>query len=125
MKEKIFRSLNRGYLKKDRVIYKEKTNQILVNFDFSQFKNFHVKNFKAVFYHEYGLPISDYNIHVLYDKSMLNNSIYRLINYLNNNFDWKYSGDKNIFKYKIQPFRTNYKFNGTDIVPAIKVNKNN
>ncbi|MBN1414853.1 MAG: hypothetical protein JW973_07115 [Bacteroidales bacterium] len=79
-----------------------------VTFDVAQLELFHIKNFKGIFYHEYGLPISDnYEILVNINEADYSDGLLGSIGYLQNNFSWKKSGHEDIFRYIIQPFREN------------------
>jgi hypothetical protein len=79
-----------------------------VEFDTNQIELFHKKNFKGIFYKEYGYPISnDFDIVVDINEGDWRNGLLSSIGYLQDHFNWKISGHKDIFHYIIQPFREN------------------
>lgn len=117
--KKTTRSIARSKSKTARVLYSVKAKQpIAVKFDMKEIQRYHAKNFKGVFYHNYGFHLTDdYKIVVHCDETDKRPSGTRLLNYLQNNFKMKVSGHEDVFRYIIQPFRTNYKFDGNDIEP--------
>ena len=67
---------------------------------------FHKKNFKGLFYYQYGYPLSDnYELLVNVDENDYSEFTLAAIEYLKNLFEWKYSGHEDILSYCIQPFR--------------------
>lgn len=79
-----------------------------VIFDANQIELFHKKNFKGIFYKEYGYPISnDFDILVDINEGDWSDGLMSSIGYLQDHFNWKISGHKDIFQYIIQPFRDN------------------
>ena len=77
-----------------------------VKFDGNIFEDSNIKNFKGVFYHQYGSPLpNNYEILVIIDVDNHRESTLCAIEYLKNNFVWKCSGHKDIFSYCIQPLR--------------------
>jgi len=94
--------------KKKRLVF-DRTGRVGgVVFDANQIELFHKKNFKGIFYKEYGYPISeDFNIVVDINENDYSEGILSSIGYLQYHFNWKVSGHKDIFQYIIQPFRQN------------------
>lgn len=79
-----------------------------VEFEEQSIKDFHKKNFKGLFYHQYGYPISEnYKLIVIIDDNDRSKLTLGVITYLKENFEWKISGHKDILSYCIQPFREN------------------
>lgn len=115
--EKAAKSMNMGAAKKDRVINDEVENFKGVKFDINEIKKFHIKNFKGVFYIQYGYPIPE-NYRILVDirEGEVTPTQLKIISYAKDNFTWKYSGHLDIFSYIIQPFRPGTKLDGKDIV---------
>lgn len=80
-----------------------------VKFDKNLINDYHIKNFKGIFYKQYNKPIIGYTILPTWDESDKSKRAQKLISYLTQNFEWKVSGNEKIFRYIIQPFRENYK----------------
>lgn len=88
---------------------KNKDDSLSINFSTEDFNILHIKNFKGLFYYEFGYPISDkFQCFCLSDNGIIdeqksnvnkiiNVSRQRSIRYEN----WEYSGDLNVFKYRI------------------------
>ena len=69
-------------------------------------EEFHKKNFKGLFYYQYGFPLSDnYELAVNIDENDYSEFTLGVIGYLKEFFEWKNSGHKDILSYCIQPFR--------------------
>ena len=69
---------------------------------------FHKKNFKGLFYHQYGKPLPDnYILFVSIDENDCSSATKGIISYLKGFFEWKFSGHKDIFQYCMQPVREN------------------
>ncbi len=116
--EKTFRSMTLGEERKKRIMYDKSGKPIAVSFDFKDIKRFHIKNFKGVFYIQYGYALpNNYRIIADVKEGNVTQIHLDLISYLKDNFEWKYSGHPDIFSYIIQPFRKGYKFDGKDIKP--------
>ena len=81
-----------------------------VEFKEQRILDFHRKNFKGLFYHQYAEPLpSDYNLIVNIDEDDKSDLTQEVIGYLKKNFEWKCSGHKDILSYCIQPLRENLK----------------
>lgn len=89
-----------------------------VKFDINVIKEFHIKNFKGLFYFNYGYPLpNNYRVLAHFDNFFQQEKSQKLVNYLTRNFSWKVSGHENVFKYILQPFRSDHNFDGNDIEP--------
>lgn len=111
------KSVNRGQAKQSRIVYDgDEFKGIL--FKPNILKDSHTKNFKGVFYTQYGYPISN-NYKISVDIIGVNRNLdphrQKLKSYLVKNFEWKFSGHPDIFSYIIQPFREVNKFDKQDI----------
>lgn len=89
-----------------------------VSFNKKHITDFHIKNFKGVFYNEYNLPVPSnmtivVDINETYDEKRMG-----CIGYLRDNFLWKYSGHPDIFKYILQPFREVISKDKKDLIPT-------
>lgn len=84
-------------------------NRTGVKFDTNLIDDYHIKNFKGIFYKQYNKPIIGYTILPTWDESDKSRRTLKLISYLIQNFEWKVSGNEKIFRYIIQPFRENLK----------------
>lgn len=117
--EKTTRSIMRLDAKLARVIYSVFNKMpYAVQFDIKQIEKFHIKNFKGLFYFNYNYPLPDnFKVVAHFDNTFQTEKSQKLVNYLTLNFPWKVSGHENVFKYILQPFRTNYNFDGNDIIP--------
>lgn len=81
----------------------DKGSVVAIEFDKKLILDNHVKIFKGLFYHQYKHPIGkEYKIVAFIDPD---DSTAAYINYLMENFNWKYSGHPDIFDYILQPFR--------------------
>ncbi len=79
-----------------------------VRFDEAHIENFHKKNFKGIFYHQYGKPLPyDFILFVSIDENDCSSATKGIISYLKGFFEWKFSGHKDIFQYCMQPVREN------------------
>ena len=84
-----------------------------VEFSQQPIEDFHKKNFKGLFYHQYGIPLPDnYSLFVNMDETDWSKSTMSIIGYLKANFNLKHSGHPDILTYCLQPFREDY--NATD-----------
>ena len=71
-------------------------------------EDFHKKNFKGLFYHQYSKPFPDeFVLIVNIDENDYSSATKSIISYLKGFFEWKFSGHKDIFQYCIQPVREN------------------
>ncbi len=86
-----------------------------VEFEESAINNFHTKNFKGVFYKEYGYAIPETYKIVPFTEPTEQTKL--LLHYLTDNFEWKVSGNRNVFGYIIQPSRE-VKNKKVDLKPA-------
>jgi len=69
-------------------------------------EDFQKKNFKGLFYFQYGKPLSnDYELFVNIDESDYSDFTLGVLGYLKDMFQWKHSGHSDILSYCIQPFR--------------------
>lgn len=77
-----------------------------VSFDQTPIEDFHKKNFKGLFYHQYGtiLP-KDYELYVNIDEKDWSDFTLGMLGYLKELFTWKHSGHPDILSYVIEPFR--------------------
>lgn len=79
-----------------------------VGFTLSLIEDFHKKNFKGLFFHQYGFPLPDeYDLVVNIDENDFNQFTLGVLGYLKEFFEWKCSGHVDIFSYCMQPFRRN------------------
>ena len=88
-------------------IYVDSLNQVIgVKFDASQIEKYHIKNFKGLFYYQYGYSLpQDYKFYVSFDNDDHSDYTSTCLSYLKNNYRWNFSGHENIFKYILQPVR--------------------
>ncbi|MEX0967632.1 MAG: hypothetical protein WD077_10365 [Bacteroidia bacterium] len=87
-----------------RLVFNDQGKVIGTQYKKGDINSAHIKNFKGLFYKQYGFPLPlDYKILPYYenDRVELTGSI---ISYLRTNFPWKYSGSPDIFQYIIQPY---------------------
>jgi hypothetical protein len=69
-------------------------------------ENYHKKNFKGLFYHQYGRILTDdYELFVNIDENDWSDMTLGILEYLKELFNWKHSGHPDIMQYVIQPFR--------------------
>lgn len=85
--------------------------------------DFHKKNFKGLFYYQYGKVLPKrFELFVNVDENDWSDLTQGIITYLKAGFEWKYSGHPDIFSYCLQPFRTNLVFDTSnkkqDLVPS-------
>ena len=77
-----------------------------VTFSNIPIEDFHKKNFKGLYYYQYGKPISNnYELFVNIDENDYSNFTLMFLGYLKDMFEWKHSGHPDILSYCIQPFR--------------------
>lgn len=117
--EKTTRSIEGRFSRKARLLYNRFSKKpIAMQFNLNDIENTHIKNFKGLYYHLFSHCIPEnYKIVAHFDKNFQSEKSQRLVNYLTNNFPFKVSGHENVFRYILQPFRANYQFDGSDIVP--------
>ena len=77
-----------------------------VSFKQQTIEDFHKKNFKGLFYFQYGLPLpQNYELLVNIDENDFSQSTLSVLNYLQRFFKSKYSGHPNILSFCLQPLR--------------------
>ena len=77
--------------------------------------DFHIKNFKGLFYFQYGIPLPDnYELKVNIDEDDHSKFTLGVIGYLKKYFLWRCSGHKDIFSYCLQPLRYGLKRSNKD-----------
>ena len=77
-----------------------------VTFNEIPIENYHKKNFKGLFYHQYKrFLIDDYKLFVNIDENDWSDFTLGILEYLKNFFNWNHSGHPDIMKFVIQPFR--------------------
>lgn len=104
--QKSVRSIIRNDHNFSRLIFDQLGNVSAVEFDEKPLIDFHKKNFKGLFYHQYGFPLPDnYELIVNIDEDDKSDFTLGIIDYLKSNFEWRVSGHKDIFTYCLQPFR--------------------
>ncbi|WP_317897158.1 hypothetical protein [Aurantibacillus circumpalustris] len=118
--EKTTRSFFRLDAKLARIIYGISNRMpFAVKFDLKAIEQFHIKNFKGLFYHNYGIPLtSNFLCLAHFDTNFQKEKSQKLVNYLTQNFSWKVSGDESVFRYILQPYRPDHNFDGSDILPS-------
>lgn len=86
-----------------------KSNDCYITYNTQDYIDVHIKNFKGLYYHQYGMPLpSTYKINVLEDLSDKNNASQELILLLKvmkervKSKDLLVIGHKDIFQYKIE-----------------------
>ncbi len=106
--EKAAKSCNRGQSRKQRLFIDDTGKVSGVSFGQSIIDDFHKKNFKGLFYHQYKTVLPDnYELFVNVDENDWSDSTLGILGYLKNLFTEKYSGHPDILSYVIQPFRLN------------------
>jgi hypothetical protein len=81
-----------------------------VVFNQTPIEDFHKKNFKGLYFYQYGKPLSkDYELFVNIDETDYSKFTLGALGYLKDMFNWKFSGHSDILSYCIQPFRLNIK----------------
>ncbi len=115
----------RSILRKPDKLYRlhiDKGNVEGVLFNYDVFRRTHVKNFKGIFYAEFGHPIPiTYSIEVIsigIENQPIEN-VQVLNKYLESSGDWKVSGHEDIFQYKMKLLSSNK--NGTIVdAPSLR-----
>jgi len=122
--EKTVRSVVRNDLAKTGFTNNATGNFRSVDFSNSPIENYHKKNFKGLFYHQYKKPLTDdYKLFVNIDKNDWSEQTLYIKRYLEEYFNSKCSGHPDILEYVIQPFRPEIKnFGKKDLEP--KENEN-
>lgn len=76
-----------------------------ITFSQGTIEEFHVKNVKGLFMHEYGVILPEkYTVVVNIDENDWSDATRGILGFFEL-FDWKISGHPDIFQYKLQPFR--------------------
>jgi len=90
-----------------------------VTFSQGTIEEFHIKNFKGLFMHEYGNVLPDaYQIIVNIDENDWSQRTRVILGFFEL-FEWKHSGHPDIFQYKLQPFRVGIKdHDKADLIPV-------
>lgn len=119
LKDVISAKSAKSILRKDKLMnrlrFDRNKNVVVVSFDKKLIDDFHKKNFKGIFYSQYGVAITEeYFIHVNYDETDYSELTLSIIGYLKNNFEWKYSGHPDVFRYILQPHRDGDDCNSKD-----------
>ena len=105
--EKTVKSILRKETGKQRLSINDLGKVSGVSFGQIPIENFHKKNFKGLFYHQYGIILSDdYELYVNINESDWSDFTLGILGYLKDLFTWKHSGHPDILSYVIQPFRT-------------------
>jgi hypothetical protein len=77
-----------------------------VSFGQTSIEDFHRKNFKGLFYHQYNTVFPDnYELYVNIDESDWSDVTLGILGYLKDLFTRKHSGHPDILSYVVQPFR--------------------
>jgi hypothetical protein len=77
-----------------------------IKFDQTPIEDFHKKNFKGLYYFQFGKPLSDeYELFVNIDEADYSDFTLGVLGYLKDMFNWKHSGHSDILSYCVQPFR--------------------
>ena len=90
-----------------------------VTFDYNEFKNLHIKNFKGVFYEKFGYPLpEEFEVEIIAegdeeDKKLMGIA-QNLYNYVAEGNHWKVSGHQDVFQYKIKTLTPDEKGQITD-----------
>jgi ribosomal small subunit protein bTHX len=104
--EKSFRSIARKDAEGKRLVFDNLNKLSGVVFNNIPIEKFHKKNFKGLFYLQYGTVLTDdYELFVNIDENDWSEQTLGMLGYLKDLFAWKHSGHPDILKYVIQPFR--------------------
>jgi len=77
-----------------------------IKFNQTPIEDFHKKNFKGLYYFQFGKPLSDeYELFVNIDEADYSDFTLGVLGYLKDMFNWKHSGHADILSYCVQPFR--------------------
>lgn len=104
---------------KDRVEQNRNGDVISVSFSYDELKQLHIKNFKGIFYHTYGIPVTEtFEIEIVSDGDEEYEHLLRVAqvmhDYINGFNDWKESGNKEVFMYNIKTMAINEQGNIDD-----------
>ncbi len=104
--EKTVKSILRKETGKQRLSINDLGKVSGVSFGQIPIENFHKKNFKGLFYHQYGIILSDdYELYVNINENDWSDFTLGILGYIEDLFAWKHSGHPDILSYVIQPFR--------------------
>ncbi|MFN7115450.1 MAG: hypothetical protein ACK4TA_01545 [Saprospiraceae bacterium] len=91
---------------KNRVSFNFKGQVESVKFDYNTFKRIVIKDFKGIFYKEFGFPLPDsWRLEIIAEfetNEKLTKAAIDISSYLDKDIDWSESGHANIFKYKFK-----------------------
>ena len=77
-----------------------------IDFNYSELRALHIKNFKGIFYHKYGFPLpNNYDVEIIteFDKDEELIGIAQILyNYVTYNKNWMKSGHKDIFYFNMR-----------------------
>ena len=106
IKEKAEKSILRKESGRQRLFINDLGKISGVSFGQTPIEDFHKKNFKGLFYHQYGTVMpNNYELFVNINEDDWSNVTLGILGYLKDLFNWKYSGHSDILAYVIQPFR--------------------
>lgn len=100
--EKAIRSIMRKKTGIERVSFED--NSGFVDFNYEELRTLHIKNFKGIFFHEYGKPIPQKFTIEIGDQECfsMRDELQQVYNIIDNGIpQWNISGHSSIFKYKI------------------------
>lgn len=95
------RSIMRRSNWKDRTHFNHQGQVIAVDFSYDDLRQLHIKNFKALFFKKYGIPVpDDFQIDIIADGDDDKLPTAQILHdYLRIDKDFEYSGHPDIFKY--------------------------
>jgi hypothetical protein len=102
--EKGVRSIMRRRNWIDRAHFDVNGNVIAVDFSYDDLKQIHIKNFKALFFRKYGIPVpSDWRTEIisLGDENLTQTALV-LNQYIRDGKQWEVSGHESVFKFIIK-----------------------
>jgi hypothetical protein len=118
----------RSLLRKDSRLQRLRFNNFMklsgVAFNEAPIANYHKKNFRGLYYYHYKLVLTDdYDLFVNIDENDFTDLTLGMLGYLTEHFNWRYSGNLEIMKYIIQPFRPNISNESKkDLTPEVNEN---
>lgn len=126
--QKSVRSIMRRKNWMDRVFFHD-GKVVAVSFDYSSFRELHIKNFKGLFFEKYGYPIpEDYGIEIIAEGDEEDQKLMgyakHLFNYVSKGGNWSYSGHSDIFEYKLKslsPDENNMIVDDPDLTKALGI----
>lgn len=86
---------------KERIYTDDQGNVAAVDFSYDDIKQLHIKNFKALFFRKYGIPVPDDFVIEIYADGDEDHIHFAqpIHDYLRKDKDWEVSGHENIFKF--------------------------